>query len=107
MVVGLIMLIVGMHIHGLQGSSEVYKFTDEQLNEFRHQLIDGSEELSLTLYYESLLAQQEGSLRVQTIPSDELVLEQRFDVSFRYDNLLRIMDSAKELLCFSTWVSSV
>jgi hypothetical protein len=35
------------------------------------------------------------------------MLEQRFDLSLRYDSLIRIMDNTKELLCFSAWMSGV
>lgn len=53
------MLVMGLHIHGLQGNCETFKLTNEHLASLQDQLSSGSNELSVTLYYESLLLQQE------------------------------------------------
>lgn len=59
MIVGVLMLVMGLHIHGLQGNCETFKLTNEHLASLQDQLSSGSNELSVTLYYESLLLQQE------------------------------------------------
>jgi hypothetical protein len=76
MVIGIIMLIVGLHLHGLEGSSEVYKITSDQITNISDQLANGNHEISLTLYYEILTTNYStNSLRVTTVNSDDLMLE--------------------------------
>lgn len=74
LVAGILMIVIGVNLYGVDGSVEIYKVNNDDYAKIREQVDQRKEDLEISLYYQSLFSSNgTGGVRVETIEASEIM----------------------------------